>query len=408
MIPDPSALQELVQQLHRHATPWLPAGLGSRLHWGPPVQPGPGQTEPLVLSTARLDRIVEHCVGDFTVTVQAGVPLQQLQQELAARGQWLALDWPWGSGADGSESGTVGGLVARGLAGGLRQRYLGVRDQLIGLSLMRADGTAAKAGGRVVKNVAGYDLMRLFTGSWGSLGLITELTLRTLPQPRLRRGLLLQGPLPALERLRRQALASPLMPELIEWWRPAGSVAASAAAAPEAQPALLIGLASISAEAIAEQLGTWCTSAEAAGLQAESLDPEALACRRADTPGSRANAGEQRWLLRLGLLPAQLHELLADTALLQGLGYSLVAGSGLGMAWGSAAAVPAYRVEALRRRCKELGGDLGGTLTVLEQPSGSQLPAWENAPSRPLIEAVKRQFDPLQQLARGRLPGVQA
>ncbi|NDG74273.1 MAG: FAD-binding oxidoreductase [Synechococcaceae bacterium WB8_1B_136] len=408
MIPDPSALQELVQQLHRHATPWLPAGLGSRLHWGPPVQPGPGQTEPLVLSTARLDRIVEHCVGDFTVTVQAGVPLQQLQQELAARGQWLALDWPWGSGADGSESGTVGGLVARGLAGGLRQRYLGVRDQLIGLSLMRADGTAAKAGGRVVKNVAGYDLMRLFTGSWGSLGLITELTLRTLPQPRLRRGLLLQGPLPALERLRRQALASPLMPELIEWWRPAGSVAASAAAAPEAQPALLIGLASISAEAIAEQLGTWCTSAEAVGLQAESLDPEALACRRADTPGSRANAGEQRWLLRLGLLPAQLHELLADTALLQGLGYSLVAGSGLGMAWGSAAAVPAYRVEALRRRCKELGGDLGGTLTVLEQPSGSQLPAWENAPSRPLIEAVKRQFDPLQQLARGRLPGVQA
>ena len=408
MIPDPSALQELVQQLHRHATPWLPAGLGSRLHWGPPVQPGPGQTEPLVVSTARLDRIVEHCVGDFTVTVQAGVPLQQLQQELAARGQWLALDWPWGSGADGSESGTVGGLVARGLAGGLRQRYLGVRDQLIGLSLMRADGTAAKAGGRVVKNVAGYDLMRLFTGSWGSLGLITELTLRTLPQPRLRRGLLLQGPLPALERLRRQALASPLMPELIEWWRPAGSVAASAAAAPEAQPALLIGLASISAEAIAEQLGTWCTSAEAVGLQAESLDPEALACRRADTPGSRANAGEQRWLLRLGLLPAQLHELLADTALLQGLGYSLVAGSGLGMAWGSAAAVPAYRVEALRRRCKELGGDLGGTLTVLEQPSGSQLPAWENAPSRPLIEAVKRQFDPLQQLARGRLPGVQA
>jgi len=408
MIPDPSALQELVQQLHRQATPWLPAGLGSRLHWGPPVQPGPGQTEPLVLSTARLDRIVEHCVGDFTVTVQAGVPLQLLQQELAARGQWLALDWPWGSGADGSESGTVGGLVARGLAGGLRQRYLGVRDQLIGLSLLRADGTAAKAGGRVVKNVAGYDLMRLFTGSWGSLGLITELTLRTLPQPRLRRGLLLQGPLPALERLRRQALASPLMPELIEWWRPAGSVAASAAAAPEAQPALLIGLASISAEAIAEQLGTWCTSAEAAGLQAESLDPEALACRRADTPGSRANAGEQRWLLRLGLLPAQLHELLADTALLQGLGYSLVAGSGLGMAWGSAAAVPAYRVEALRRRCKELGGDLGGTLTVLEQPSGSQLPAWENAPSRPLIEAVKRQFDPLQQLARGRLPGVQA
>jgi glycolate oxidase FAD binding subunit len=412
IVPEPHALPDLVQELHRQAAPWLPAGQGTRLHWGPPVQPGAGQEHPTVVSTARLDRIVEHCVGDFTVTVQAGVPLQQLQQELAARGQWLALDWPWGSGADGSESGTVGGLVARGLAGGLRQRYLGVRDQLIGLSLLRADGTAAKAGGRVVKNVAGYDLMRLFTGSWGSLGLITELTLRTLPRPRLRRGLLLQGPLPALERLRRQALASPLMPELIEWWRPAGSAAASGASAPEAQPALLIGLASISAEAIAEQLGSWRMSAEAAGLQAESLDPEALISLRADTPGPRASAGEERWLLRLGLLPAQLSELLADTPLLQGLGYSLAAGSGLGMAWGSAAAVPAYRVEALRRRCKELGGERGGesggTLTLLEQPSGAQLPAWESSPARPLIEAVKREFDPLQQLARGRLPGVQA
>jgi glycolate oxidase FAD binding subunit len=103
------------------------------------------------------------------------------------------------------------------MAGGLRQRYLGVRDQLIGLALLRADGTAAKAGGKVVKNVAGYDLMRLFTGSWGSLGLITELTLRTFPRPLRRRGLLLQGALPALEQLRRHCLGSALMPELIDW-----------------------------------------------------------------------------------------------------------------------------------------------------------------------------------------------
>ena len=95
IIPDPSALQELVQQLHRQATPWLPAGLGSRLHWGPPVQPGPGREAPLVVSTARLDRILEHCVGDFTVTVQAGVPLQQLQQELAASGQRNRCLWGW-------------------------------------------------------------------------------------------------------------------------------------------------------------------------------------------------------------------------------------------------------------------------------------------------------------------------
>jgi glycolate oxidase FAD binding subunit len=191
--PDPSELQELVHTLHRQGAPWLPAGLGSRLHWGPSVQTAPTETTPLVLSTARLDRLIEHCAGDFTVTVQAGMPLQQLQADLARQRQWLAIDWPWGSGPTGENSGSIGGLVARGLAGGLRQRYLGVRDQLIGIGIVRADGTAARAGGKVVKNVAGYDLMRLFTGSWGSLGLISELTLRTFPQPPQRSGLLLQG-----------------------------------------------------------------------------------------------------------------------------------------------------------------------------------------------------------------------
>ena len=148
-----------------------------------------------MLSCARLDRIVEHTPGDFTLTVQAGAPLAAVQEALAPHRQWLALDPPWGE-ADSS----IGGLVARGLAGGYRQRYLGVRDQLIGVRLLRADGVAAQAGGRVVKNVAGYDLMRLLTGSWGSLGLITELTLRTLPLPPHRSGLLVQGPPEALAR----------------------------------------------------------------------------------------------------------------------------------------------------------------------------------------------------------------
>ncbi|MFS6826553.1 FAD-binding oxidoreductase [Cyanobium sp. ATX-6F1] len=171
----------------RRGHPWLPAGHGSRLHWGPP---SPKAT---AVSCRRLDRLIDHAVGDFTVTVQAGLGLKELQEALAERQQWLAIDWPWGSGSDGSDSGSVGGLVARGLAGGLRHRHLGVRDQVIGIGLLRSDGIAAHAGGRVVKNVAGYDLMRLFTGSWGSLGLITELTLRTAPVPPQRRGLLLLG-----------------------------------------------------------------------------------------------------------------------------------------------------------------------------------------------------------------------
>jgi len=393
---EPSELQELVRQLHRQASPWLPAGLGSRLHWGPPVLPAPGEEQPLLVSTSRLDRVVEHCVGDFTVTVQAGMPLAQLQAELSRQNQWLAIDAPWGSDAtsatDGNQ-GSIGGLVARGLAGGLRQRYLGVRDQLIGIGLLRADGTAARAGGKVVKNVAGYDLMRLFTGSWGSLGLITELTLRTFPRPPQRRGLLLQGDLSSLESLRRQALAAGLLPQRLDWWSPALA---------EGQPALLLSLVSVSAEAIVDQLTQHCQAAERAGLRAERLDPEQL---QALENAGRGNAGipgpEGQWLLQLGVLPALGAELLADPAL-RGLRLSLAAGAGQGMAWAAAQEVPSHRVEQLRRRCEALGG----FLTVLQQPDRSALPAWGDSPGRPLIEAIKREFDPLQQLARGRLPGV--
>ena len=381
--PEPSALQELVRELHQQARPWLPAGSGSRLHWGPPPT-----TASAVISTKRLNRLIEHCAGDFTVTVQAGLPLDQLQAELAEAGQWLAIDWPWGSGPRGEDSGTVGGLIARGLAGGLRQRYLGVRDQLIGLQLLRADGTSARAGGKVVKNVAGYDLMRLFTGSWGSLGLITELTLRTYPLPRHRSGLLLRGPLPALERLRRHCLAAPLMPQRLDWW--------SAALCSDNHPGLLLALTSVSRAAIEDQLQQHCQAAAALGVHVDSLDPDQLLEREAQSRNGPAD-----WLLRLGVLPAEAAELLADPAL-AGVSCCLAAGAGVGLAWAEAQHLPSHRVETLRRRCQALGG----ALSVLQQPSSASLATWDDSPARPVIEAVKREFDPLQQLARGRLPGV--
>ncbi|MEY4840889.1 MAG: hypothetical protein RLZZ374_1797 [Cyanobacteriota bacterium] len=393
--PEPDALEPLVRELHRQATPWLPAGQGTRLPWGAPVA-----ADTPVVSCRRLDRLLEHAVGDFTVTVQAGMPLRDLQAALAGQGQWLALDWPWGSGADGQDSGSIGGLVARGMAAGLRQRYLGVRDQVIGLALLRADGTAARAGGKVVKNVAGYDLVRLFAGSWGSLGLITELSLRTYPLPRQRRGLWLQGGLAELERLRQKLLAAALAPELVDWW--SAPLALAAGQAP--QPGLLVSLASVSAAAIGAQLTEITSEAEAAGLQPQQLDSERLEAFRAVALGpglDPANSQGQRWLLRLGVLPSQGMALLRDPALAGVPGW-LEGGSGLGLAWAPAQQLPAYRVEQLRRRCQELGG----ALTLLEQPTGADLPAWEDAPSRPLIEAIKRQFDPSQQLARGRLPGV--
>jgi glycolate oxidase FAD binding subunit len=239
--------------------------------------------------------------------------------------------------------------------------------------------------------------MRLFTGSWGSLGLITELTLRTFPRPPQRRGLLLQGDLSALESLRRQALAAELLPQRLDWWSPALAGEQSGE-----QPALLLSLVSVSAEAIGAQLTQHRRAAESAGLRAELLDPEQLQVLESAGRGGAGSAGaEGQWLLQLGVLPARGTELLADPAL-HGLRLSLAAGAGQGIAWGAAKEIPSYRVERLRHRCEALGG----FLTVLQQPQSSALVAWGDSPARALIEAIKREFDPQQQLARGRLPGV--
>jgi glycolate oxidase FAD binding subunit len=122
-----------------------------------------------------MDQVLEHAAGDLVVRVQAGVTIGQLASVLAAAGQQLALDAP----ADA----TVGGVVATGTAGPRRFRYGAPRDLLIGLTVVRADGVIAHSGGKVVKNVAGYDLGKLFSGSQGTLGLITEATFRLHPRP---------------------------------------------------------------------------------------------------------------------------------------------------------------------------------------------------------------------------------
>ena len=393
MTPEPSELQELVRTLHQQGSPWLPAGLGTRLDWGPKVNSGSA-----VVSCQKLNQILEHSPGDFTVRVQAGTPLVELQAALAHHRQWLAVDAPWGHFSQG----TIGGLVARGLAGGFRQRYLGVRDQVIGISLLRADGTAAKAGGQVVKNVAGYDLMRLLAGSWGSLALITELNLRTLPIPPERRGLWITGELEGLATLSQWLLASSLSPERVDWQRQGNGFWG-----------LLISLASISSTTLAEQIS--CLQAKAAdfGLGAQALERDALETMETEGRGPESgdcntnqdNPTNPTWLLRLGVKPSGCAELVRELSQpnLEALGVVISAGSGLGYAWAGAADLPGYKAEALRRLCHQLGG----YLTVLKQPAASELPAWLDAPSRPMALAIKRQFDPKQQLARGRLPGVQ-
>ena len=115
-------------------------------------------------------QILEHNEGDLTAVLQAGVPLAEAQAAFADKGQMFAVDPPLGAG----DAATIGGVMATADSGPLRHRYGGVRDLVLGITVALSDGTLAKAGSKVIKNVAGYDLGKLFTGSYGTLGLIVS------------------------------------------------------------------------------------------------------------------------------------------------------------------------------------------------------------------------------------------
>ncbi|GAA1889457.1 FAD-binding oxidoreductase [Asanoa iriomotensis] len=167
----PASTEEAASALAELSSPVRPLGAGSRAEWGGPDAPGA-----VTVHTGGLDRIVAHNPGDFTAIVQAGVPFAELQRHLGREGQWLALDPP-------DRGGTIGGLVATADSGPARHRYGGVRDLVIGITVVLSDGTVARSGGTVIKNVAGYDLGKLFAGSYGTLGLVTQVALRLHPLP---------------------------------------------------------------------------------------------------------------------------------------------------------------------------------------------------------------------------------
>jgi glycolate oxidase FAD binding subunit len=154
-------------------------GGGTKLAWGAAVP------EPAIeLRTRRLDRIIEHNAGDLTAVLQAGVPVARAQEAFAGAGQMLALDPPLGRpGAGDSGDATIGGLVATGDCGPLRHRYGAPRDLVLGITVALSDGTIARSGGKVIKNVAGYDVAKLFAGSFGTLGVILSVSVRLHPLP---------------------------------------------------------------------------------------------------------------------------------------------------------------------------------------------------------------------------------
>ncbi len=213
---DLAAAADLVRFAAKHGLPLIPIGSGSKLHWTVglasrrPDRQDAGAT--LLYMDMRLcNRVVEYAPEDMTITVEAGITLAALGETLARNGQRITLDPPH------AERATLGGVLAANDSGPIRFAYGTARDVVIGMSMIEADGETIKSGGKVVKNVAGYDLHKLYIGSFGTLGPIATVTLRLRPLPEARGAVMLEPRDAAeAERMITGVLAGPTRPTFIE------------------------------------------------------------------------------------------------------------------------------------------------------------------------------------------------
>jgi glycolate oxidase FAD binding subunit len=339
-------------------------GGGTKLSWGA----SPSQPPDVELSTGRLDRLVEHNEGDLTAVLQAGVPLARAQEAFAEANQMIALD-PW-LGEDGAA--TIGGVIATADSGPLRHRYAAARDLILGITVVLGDGTVAKAGGKVIKNVAGYDLAKLFTGSFGTLGLLVEVVMRLHPLAANRVTALGVSDDPdALARAASAVAHSPFGPESLDvaWTGGRGEVLARfGGAAPEAAADQAVALL------------------EEAGLDAHSTsDDEGLWERQ--RAGQRSAEGA---VLRVSGLASELPAVLRSA---QEAGAALVGRAGMGLSWITLPAQDAgalvAAVEDLRRRLRPFA------CVVLDAPADvrEKVDVW-GEDALPLMRRVKARFDP--------------
>ncbi len=387
-------LSELVKEFHSKKEEWHPYGYGSRLDWGAPILPSSK-----ALSIKNFNRVIEHSIDDLTITVEAGASLAELQLSLQETNQWLAIDWPSGSKptTDIYSAGTIGGLVARGLSGSLRHKYMAVRDQIIGIGIMRTDGVSAKAGGKVVKNVAGYDLMRLLCGSWGGLALITQLTLRTQAIKKSHIVLNIKGKLTELESLRIKLLNTSFSPEYFDWLIENKN-----------HISLEIGLASLSQECIKDQLRNINLLSNEYKVFSNTKDWNGPLLSDKELS---LDLKKSYWLIRISLLPSKIHNLISSNELknLKDFNWRISASLGVGEGWEESKSnenlsSKLNQIKALRSKVEAMRGEL----VILNQPKfiNNKLDSWKESNSKHIIEKVKSQFDPLNQLSVGRLPGT--
>ncbi|MDB9494290.1 FAD-binding oxidoreductase [Spirulina major CS-329] len=373
------ALQAVIRHLHHSGGTMRPCGTGTKLTWG-----GIGRPVDYLVSGAALDRVIDHAVGDLTITVEAGISLAAVQAHLAPTGQFLPLDPAY------PDQATLGGIVATADAGSWRQRYGGVRDLLLGMTMVRADGAIAKAGGRVVKNVAGYDLMKLLTGSFGTLGMLAELTFRTYPRPETMATRVLTGSAEAIATTTQTLLNSTLTPVRLDLLN--GSLVRAGGG----RGALGLGVefASIAAS-VAVQLDQLDAIATQQGLTITTPAPDFWDTLTATV---RTPAHRDAITARFGVLPAALPDLLANlptTAIALGNG-----GSGLGFCQ-FPAGITADQLRRVRRQCAQQRG----FFTLLDAPAALKqtIDPWGypgNAIA--LMRQVKQSFDP----QNGFSPGI--
>jgi glycolate oxidase FAD binding subunit len=342
-----------------------------------------------VIRTERLARIVEHAPADQVVIVEAGATLGALQAALAAHGQRLALDPPR------PERTTIGGLIAAGGFGPLRARYGAVRDLIIGVTLVRADGTVARGGGKVVKNVAGFDLPKVACGSLGTLGLVAAAAFRLHPLPEIVRTVQVAG-------ASAEQVVAVIAAARAAQLEPTCAVAITAARAAAGAPAAARFDLGVRFEGfghgVAQQVARFAEIARGAAGTAEPLsDADAAAFwRRHD-----AVRTAEPLRLRVAALPTRFP---AVAARLAGLGdlawYAML---GVGVAGGAARDDAAALMTAARA---ELVAD-GGSLVVEHAPPALRtIDPWGPPPgSFPIMQRLKRRFDPDGRLNPGRFVG---
>jgi glycolate oxidase FAD binding subunit len=358
----------------------IPRGGGTKLEWGN----APKKAE-LILSTARLNRILEHAWADLTVTVEAGCTLQSLQEALARHGQRLAFDGLW------PERATIGGALSTNDIGVLRVRFGALRDLVIGVTLALADGTLASSGGKVVKNVAGYDLPKLATGALGTLGVITRAVFRLHPLPRAAKTVSFRA----------------------REWQAMQTYILSIQDSKLAHTALQIRCAA-GGELCADIL----FEATDAGLNAQELQLRKLlgSTSLEESPKDVWNARQELWtsgtenalIAKFSVLPAEIAKTMGVLERIAGpqkLHWQVVA-QATGIATLRLEGEPARlsrAVEALRAAVE----GCGGSLVVLRRPQEfGPMDAWGNAGDAVgLMRAVKHQLDPRSTLNPGRFVG---